>query len=504
MHVGHETPSVPLDGALDAPARFDGFERMPLAGSWRRGRAGKLLTDHDPYSGDVLVEIPAADARDVDEAYRAAAASQRRWAVALPQERRDVLERAARVAEARREEIVEWLIKESGSTRTKAIFEWKLFRDGLLEYASHPFHAEGRILPSSVPGKENRVYRRPVGVVGVIGTWSFPLHLATRAVGPALAAGNAVVVKPSSHTPVTGGLVIAKVFEEAGLPPGVLSVVVGAGEDLGGPFVEHALARAIAFTGSQAVGRRVGELCGRHVKRARLELGGNVPFIVLDDADLDRAVDAAVAGKFLHQGQTDLAINRILVDARVHDAFVARFVPRVASLRVGDPSDPKTAIGPIISRARLDDLLRKVDATIARGAAVLLRGQVSGLVLSPIVLSGVTNDMPAAYEELFGPVAPILRFDGEEDAIRIANDTELGLSSAVFTRDGERGARIARRLEAPMTHVNDWPVNDEAHVAFGGESASGHGRHGGRWALDELTSVHWISVQETRRRYPIG
>jgi aldehyde dehydrogenase (NAD+) len=503
MHVGRQATTASAIFGAERPAPYGGFERMPIAGSWRQGRSGKVAADHDPYSGASILEIPLADARDVDEAYRGAAATQRRWATALPQERRDVLERAAHIVELRQEEIVDWLIKESGSTRVKALLEWKLLHEGLFEYATYPFHSEGRILPASIPGKENRVYRRPVGVVGVISPWNFPIHLSIRSVGPALAAGNAVVLKPASDTPVTGGLLIAKILEEAGLPPGLLSVIVGASKDVGDVFVDHPIPRVISFTGSTEVGRRIGEHCGRNVKRACLELGGNGPFIVFEDADLERAVEAAVAGKFIHQGQICLAINRILVESKIHDAFVDRFVRRVASLRVGDPADPKTAIGPIINRAQLDSILRKVDGTIARGAHVMLRGQVSGLVLSPIVLAHVTNDMPAAHEEIFGPVAPVIRFDGEEEAIRIANDTEYGLSSAVFTRDGERAMRVARRIEAGMTHINDWPVNDEAHMAFGGEKASGLGRFGGRWALEELTTVHWISVQETRRHYPI-
>jgi aldehyde dehydrogenase (NAD+) len=487
----------------ELPAPYEGFGRMPLAGSWRQGRSGTKCCVHDPFSGETLLEILLADARDIDEAYRAAAASQPAWEGATPQERRDVIERAARIAEARKDEIVGWLIKEAGTTRTTAPLEWKFFHDQLLDHATYPFHAAGRIVPSAVRGKESRVYRRPVGVVSVITPWNFPLHLSTRAVGPAIAVGNAVVLKPSTETPITGGLLLAKIFEEAGLPAGVLSVVVGKGSDIGDAFVDHPVPRVVSFTGSTAVGRHVGERCGRNLKRACLELGGNGPFIVLDDADLELAVDAAVAGKFMHQGQMCVAINRILVDAKVHDRFLERFTKRVAALPAGDPSETNTVIGPIINRCRLDDILQKVDDTIAAGARVVLRGQVSGLVLSPIVLADVTNEMPAAREELFGPVAPVLRFDGEEEAIKIANDTEYGLSSAVFTRDVERGLRVAHRIQAGMTHVNDWPLDDEVNAPFGGEKASGLGRFGGEWALDELTTHQWISVQETPRRYPI-
>jgi len=476
---------------------------MPIAASWRQGRSGKVCAVHDPYSGETILEIPLADARDVDEAYRAAAALQPGWAASTPVERRDVIERASQIAEARKDEIVDWLIRESGATRKTALLEWRFFRDQLSEHATYAFHATGRILPSSVSGKEHRVYRRPVGVVSVITPWNLPLHLSLRSLGPALAVGNAVVLKPACDTPVTGALLIAKIFEEAGLPPGVLSVIVGQGLDIGDAFLDHPIPRVIAFTGSTAVGRWVAERCGRNLKRACLELGGSGPFIVLDDADLDFTVDAAVAGKFVHQGQLCVAINRILVDAKIHDTFLDRFAERVRSLRVGDPSDPQTVIGPMINRSRLDGILRRVDATVAAGARVVLRGQVCGLVLSPIILADVTDDMPGAREELFGPVAPVLRFEGDEEAVKIANATERGLSSAVFTRDVERGLRVAHRLQAVMTHVNDWPLNEEVNGPIGGDEASGLGRFGGQWALDALTTYQWISIQETPREYPI-
>ncbi|HVK76630.1 MAG TPA: aldehyde dehydrogenase family protein [Kofleriaceae bacterium] len=482
---------------------YEGFDHMPIAGAWRRGRSGALVSDRDPYTGEVLAEISLADATDVDDAYRAAARIQPSWAATPASGRRAVLEHAAHLIERRREEIIRWLIRESGSVRAKAELEWRLAHHGLLEASSYPTQLGGKILPADVPGKENRIYRRAVGVVGVISPWNFPFHLSLRAVGPALATGNAVVLKPASETPITGGLLIARLFEEAGLPPAVLNVVVGAGRVIGDAFIDHPIPRAISFTGSTEVGRRIAERAGRGIKRLCLELGGNTPFIVFDDADLERALDAAIAGKFLHAGQICIAINRFLVHAARHDEFLARFCARVAALKVGDPADPDTAIGPIINRTQLERVLRKVVATIAHGARAILRGEPVGLILPPIVLAEVTNDMAVAREEVFGPVAPFLRFVDEADAIRLANDTSYGLSSAVFTRDAERGLRVARRLETGMTHVNDWPVNEEPGAAFGGEKASGLGRFGGEWGLHEFTTHHWISVQEQPRRYPI-
>jgi aldehyde dehydrogenase (NAD+) len=258
----------------------------------------------------------------------------------------------------------------------------------------------------------------------------------------------------------------------------------------------------MTFTGSTEVGRRIAATAGQHVKRAVLELGGNAPFIVLDDADLDRAIDIAVFGKFFNSGQICIAINRMIVDRRVHDAFLDRLAKRVAALRWGDPRAEGTAFGPIIDQRQFDRVRQFVDATIAAGARVVLDGPSQGLVMHPVILADVTNDMPAARNEIFGPVAVIIRVDGEDEAIRVANDTEYGLSSAVCTRSLERGVAVARRIAAGMTHVNDSPMNDEANAPFGGAKQSGLGRFGGVWALQEFTATHWITVQEKPRRYP--
>jgi aldehyde dehydrogenase (NAD+) len=484
------------------PRAYEGFDHMPIAGEWRRGTSGKRGKDVDPWTGETLVEIPLAGVPELDEAYRAAATAQRHWAARLPHERAEVMVRAAEIMKLRREEIIGWIMRESGGTRIKAELEHQLVLAGLVEASTYPAHVEGRILPADVPGKESRVYRFPAGVVGVISPWNFPLQLSNRSVAPALALGNAVVLKPASDTPVTGGLLLARILEEAGLPLPLLSVIIGAGEDIGDAFVEHPVPRVISFTGSTAVGRHIGELAGRALKKVCLELGGNGPLIVLEDADIDLAVHAALVGKFMHQGQICMAVNRILVDAAVYDVFVERFAQGALALKTGDRDDPETVIGPIINRAQLESIETKVEATIAAGARAVVRGDTKGLVMPPVVLVDVTRDMPCAREEIFGPVAPILRVQGEEDAIRIANDTEYGLSSAIFTRDAERGVRLAKRIQAGMTHINDMPVNDEPNTAFGGEKASGLGRFGGKWAIQELTTDRWISIQSTPRAYP--
>lgn len=284
-----------------APTRYTGFDSMPIAGRWREGRSQRRIEDVDPYRGDILVSITGASADDVSEAYDGAAVAQRDWAATTPQARRDVLLRAAEILTGRKAEIVELLIRETGGTRAKGEVEWSLVYEGTLEASTYPFRMGGKILPTSISGKEGRVYRQPVGVVGVISPWDFSLQLTNRSVAPALATGNAVVLKPASTTPITGGLLFAKIYEEAGLPPGGLSVVVGGGSEIGDAFVQHPAPRVITFTGGTEVGRHIGMLCGKHLKRAALELGGNSPFIVLADADLDAAVNVAVFGKKLSE-----------------------------------------------------------------------------------------------------------------------------------------------------------------------------------------------------------
>lgn len=349
-------------GNEESLPRYSGFDQLPINGKWRHGKGAEVLRDFNPYSGEIIVEIPHASRDDMDEAYRGAAKAQTGWAAALPGERAAVMRRAAQVMEARHEEIVTWLIQEAGSTRIKASMEWGTVHAVLLEGATLPYLVEGRILPADIPGKESRMYRKPVGVVGVISPWNWPMQLSVRSVAPALATGNAVVLKPASDTPVTGGLLLAKILEEAGLPPGVLSVIVGAGSEIGDAFVTHPIPRVISFTGSTPVGRHIARLAAERptLKRLELELGGNGPFVVLDDADLEQAVEAAVFGKFLHQGQTCMSVNRFIVDDGIHDAFLERFVDRVSKLKRGDPNAPDTMIGPIINEAQLNGLRRRI------------------------------------------------------------------------------------------------------------------------------------------------
>jgi len=483
---------------------YRNFHLQLLTGEWREGSGENSRPVVNPYSGETLLSIRSATTGDLDATYQKAAEAQKAWADTPPAERSALMLRVVSIFDKRKEEIIDWLIRESGSTRLKATIEWSSARAITLEAASMPARAHGATMSSDIPGKENLVYRKPLGVVGVISPWNFPLHLSQRSVAPAIALGNAVVIKPASDTPVTGGLLLGRIFEEAGLPTGVLGVVIGPGSAIGDDFVSHSIPSLISFTGSTPVGKNIGRIAtgGRYLKKVALELGGNSPFVVLDDADVEQAVRAAVFGKFLHQGQICMAINRIIVDATIYDRFVDRFVAHVRTLKVGNPDLMETSIGPIINKSQLEGLQQKIAKAKEQGAKVLLEGEIHGQMVPPHVFGDVTPDMELSSGEIFGPLVGIQKARDEQHALELANATEFGLSSAVFSGDPDRGLKFARKIRAGMAHVNDMPVNDEAHMPFGGEKNSGLGRFNGDWAIEEFSTVQWVSVQRSPRQYP--
>lgn len=485
-------------------APYNGFDGQYIAGAWRPGRGAAALADRDPYTGEVLTQITLADRSDLDEAYASSAAAQRAWAASPPAERAGVLRRVVVILESRREEIITWLVREVGSTRLKAQLEWQTVHAQAVEAASLPYRVEGRILPIDIAGKESRVYRRPVGVIAVISPWNWPMTLSHRSVGPALALGNGVVLKPADDTPVTGGLLIARIYEEAGLPAGLFNVVVGAIEDIGDAMTLSDVPGLISFTGSTKVGRHIGCLAtsAPMLKRVALELGGNSPLVVLDDADLDLAAAATVFGRFIHQGQICMSVNRVIAVDSIYDAFASKLAERVRGLKCGDPRLQDTAIGPVINRRQMDVLKKRIAAARAAGFRELAGGEPKELVLPPHLFADVPFDSDLAQSELFGPVLPLIRARDEDHAAQIANGTEYGLSSAVFTRDERRGLRFAERLKVGMTHINDMTVNAAANAPFGGEKNSGLGRFGGDANIHEFTTEHWVTVQHAARPYP--
>ncbi|MFI2610097.1 aldehyde dehydrogenase family protein [Kitasatospora sp. NPDC018619] len=473
-----------------------------IDGEWRTGSGSWDIVDVDPYTGEKLATITVATVAEVDLAYRAAARAQKQWAATNPYRRRRVFERALRLLEEREPEIVEAITAELGGTALKAGFELSLVKDVLRDCLHQSVAPEGRVLTSPAQGRENRLYRLPVGVVGVISPFNFPLFLALKAVAPALALGNGVVLKPHQETPVVGGGLIAKLFEDAGLPPGLLNVVITDIAEVGDAFLEHPVPKVISFTGSDKVGRHVATVAAAHFKRTVLELGGNSALIVLDDADVDHAVDAAVFSRFVHQGQVCMAANRVLVDRSVEAEFTEKFVAKVASLTVGDPRDPATHLGPLINSVQADALCAQVDQAVRAGATALLRGSTVGSLMAPTVLTDLPQDAPILRSELFGPVVLLVPFDGEDEAVRLANDTPFGLSGAVHTGNTERGVRLAQRIETGMIHVNGGTIADEPGVPFGGEKNSGVGRLNGEATVEAFTTLKWISVQHERAVFP--
>ncbi|MFJ4785420.1 aldehyde dehydrogenase family protein [Streptomyces sp. NPDC088794] len=481
---------------------FTDLAQQYIDGEWRPGTGSWDIIDFNPYDGEKLASITIATVDEVDEAYKSAAAAQKQWARTNPYARRAVFEQALRMIEEREQEITEVIIAELGGTYLKAGFELHLVKEFLRESVHLALRPEGRILPSPIDGKENRVYREPVGVVGVISPFNFPFLLSIKSVAPALALGNAVVLKPHQNTPIAGGTLVGKIFEEAGLPGGLLNVVVTDIAEIGDAFIEHPIPKVISFTGSDKVGRHVATVCASQFKRSVLELGGNSAIVVLDDADLDYAVDAAVFSRYVHQGQVCMAANRVLVDRSIADAFTEKFVTKVKTLKVGDPRDPQTVIGPVINSSQAEAISGVVEQAIAEGATALLHGTTTDNLVAPSVLADVPADSALLQQEVFGPVAFLITFDGEEEAVRLVNDTPYGLSGAVHTGDIERGVAFAKQIDTGMFHVNDGTVHDEPLVPFGGEKSSGLGRLNGETTLDAFTTLKWISVQHGRSGFP--
>jgi acyl-CoA reductase-like NAD-dependent aldehyde dehydrogenase len=481
---------------------FAKLNKQYIAGVWRDGTSGKVLSDKNPFNGAPIADFTLATLADLDEAYNSAAAAQKVWAQINPFERRAILEKAVSYIEKVEADITAIIIEELGGTRLKAFFEIGLVKNIIKEASTYPLRMTGEIFPSVMDGKENRLYRVPVGVVGVISPFNFPFFLSMRSVATALGAGNGVVLKPHDDTVITGGTLVAKIFEEAGIPKGLLNVIIADVRDIGDAFVEHRVPRIISFTGSEKVGRHIGMVAGRCLKKAVLELGGNSALIVMADADLNNALNAAVFSRFTHQGQICMCANRILVQRSVYPQFLDRYVKRVAALKVGDPNDPQTDLGPLMNKAQTETLSKQIQKGIAEGARPVLQGKVEGNLVSPTIFADVKPNMSIAQDEMFGPAVCVMPFDTPEEALRITNDSAYGLSGAIHTKDVEYGAELAKQIDSGMIHVNAGTIDDEPLVAFGGEKASGFGRLNGRWALEEFTTLKWISVQHKPMHYP--
>ena len=468
---------------------------------WSTSRGG-VLESTEPATGEVLATVGLADAGDTAAAATAAKQAQPEWAAQPGPLRAALIRRVARLLEDNRAEFERWLVREGGAIPGKAAFEVELVLGELWEAAALPTQPWGHLLPVSEAGRQSIAKRVPLGVVGVIGPWNFPLILSTRAVAPALALGNAVILKPDAQTAVSGGILLARLFELAGLPGGVVHVLPGAAEP-GAALAGNPDVAMISFTGSTAVGRLVGEAAGRTLKRVSLELGGNNALIVLDDADIDVASSAGAWGAFLHQGQVCMTAGRHIVLEAVAGEYLDRLAKRAENLPVGNPHTEQVALGPLINERQLANVDRIVTETVAAGASVRAGGTHDQLYYRPTVLADVTPAMPAFREEIFGPVAPVVVVKDVDEAIRTANATEYGLVAAVQTGSMERGLQIAERLNTGIVHVNDQTLNNDAYAPFGGTGASGNGsRFGSQSSWDEFTQWQWVTARPQAHGFP--
>jgi benzaldehyde dehydrogenase (NAD) len=469
--------------------------------TWEPG-TGAPIEDREPATGRHLATIAGSTPDDVARAAEAAKAAQPAWAATSYQERARVLRRAAEIYDANRDEFGTWTQRETGASHSKMHHESNFAYHEILNAATLPSQAYGSLMPSAVKGRLSMVRRVPAGVIGAITPWNSPSVLGMRVVAPALALGNAVVLKPDPQTPVVGGAMFAAVFREAGLPDGLLQVVVG-GADVGEALVTDPNIPVVSFTGSTAVGRRVGQLAGGMLKKVSLELGGNNAFIVLDDADLDAATSAGAFAAFQFQGQVCFAAGRHLVDRRLADDYTGALTEKAKRLRTGDPFREDVQLGPIVNEkqvARVDDIVQR---SIAAGAVVSEGATREGLFYRPTVLTSVTPDMAAFTDEIFGPVAPITVFDTDEDAVALANASSYGLVASIYTRSLGRGLAMADRMRTGMVHINDGTLNDEAIIPFGGMGDSGNGsRYGGEASLDTFTEWQWVTVRDDPPTFP--
>ena len=469
------------------------WQPQPLTGAER--------TVTEPATGESLGTVTLASEQDVETAARAAVTAQGAWAKTPYNVRAAVLRRAGDLLAAHTDELRDWLVRESGSVPDKAGFELHVAAQECYEAAALASHPTGQVLPSEAP-RLSYTRRVPVGVVGVIAPFNAPLILAVRSVAPALALGNAVVLKPDPRTAVCGGLAVAAVFAEAGLPEGLLHVLPG-GPDVGQELVADPHVPVISFTGSTAAGRAIAEAGGHHLKRVHLELGGNSALIVLEDADLDAVVSSAAWGSFFHQGQICMTTGRHLVHASLYEDYVERLAAKADTLTVGDPYREKVHLGPVIDASQLARVHGLVVASTARGAKLVAGGTHRGLFYRPTVLAGADDTTPAYTEEVFGPVAPVRPFTTTEEAVGLASAGPYGLSLGIVTRDAARGLDLAERIPTGMAHINDQTVGDEAVAPFGGLAASGTGaRFGGEANLASFTDLRWTTVRGDVATYP--
>jgi benzaldehyde dehydrogenase (NAD) len=463
------------------------------------------FTRTNPLTGEIASSAVAMKASDMPALTAKAASAQSVWAAQGPNARRAVLTKAAAGLESRKDDFVAAMIAETGSTAGWAMFNLGVAVSMVREAAALTTQIAGEVIPSDKPGCLAMALKEPVGVILGIAPWNAPIILGVRAIAVPLACGNAVILKASEICPQTHALII-EAFAEAGFPEGVVQVVTNAPEDSAdvvGALIDAPEVKRINFTGSTGVGRIIAKRAAEHLKPCLLELGGKAPLIVLDDADLDEAVKAEAFGAFMNQGQICMSTERIIVVDAVADAFAAKFAAKAASMTAGDPREGKTPLGAVVDQKTVAHVNALIDDAASKGAQVIAGGKSDTVLMPATVVDGVTSAMNLYRDESFGPIVAMIRARDEEHAIELANDSEYGLSAAVFTRDTARGLSVARRIRSGICHVNGPTVHDEAQMPFGGVGASGYGRFGGRQGIDSFTETRWITIETQPGHFPI-
>ena len=459
----------------------------------------------NPITGAVASSAQAMQASDIPAIADKADAAFPIWAATGPNARRAVLMKAAAALESKADAFVEAMMAEIGATKGWALFNLVLAASIVREAAALTTQISGEVIPSDKPGCLAMALREPVGVILGIAPWNAPIILGVRAIAVPLACGNAVILKASETCPRTHEIIV-EAFAEAGFPEGVVNVVTNAPADAGdvvGALIDAPAVKRINFTGSTAVGRIIAKRAAEHLKPCLLELGGKAPLIVLEDADLDEAVKAAAFGAFMNQGQICMSTERIIVVEAVADAFAAKFAAKAKSLATGDPREGTTPLGAVVDRKTVDHVNSLINDATAKGATVLSGGTADSVLMPATVVDGVTSAMNLYRDESFGPIVAMIRAKDEADAIRLANDSDYGLSASVFTKDTARGLGAARQIKSGICHVNGPTVHDEAQMPFGGVGASGYGRFGGKAGIDSFTELRWITIETQPGHFPI-
>ena len=475
--------------------------KLFINGEWKESSSNSVVDNINPATGKAFAKIHQATDKDIDAAVAAAVAAGKEWCNTGPTVRERVLIKAAEILDRRRDEIIQLLIEETGCVFGTAWYQVEYSMDSMRSAAGECRRLVGETIPSDIPGLLSITKKMPVGVIVGIAPFNVPLALSSNKIDKAIAAGNSFILKPSSETPISG-LLLAEVYAEAGLPAGVLNVLPGDGSSVGAKLVAHPDVNMILFTGSTKTGKAIAQVAAKDLKKVHLEMGGKSPLVVLNDADLEYAVNTASFGIFNHQGQVCMASSRVIVEEKLYDDFCNGLAKKAKSLKVGAPTDADTIIGPLIQPQQCQFIDEQIKEAVEKGAKVLTGGKHDQSYYQPTVLADITPEMRIFHEESFGPVVCCIKAKDSDEAMELANNSSYGLSSAIITNDLEKAMQFANGSDAGMVHINATTIQCEPNVPFGGIKNSGFGVEGGHYSINDMTRPKWITIKQGQMQYP--